>query len=305
MLPLEKSLIRRLGDAGWVLYWVPRLHTMSKIYSLQSPPYRKESYMLVKRIETDIANFYRREKAELDRCKELPISNLRHISRDKYLRAVAALNRKRDNQKSSFLRDNMVNAAREVEVNLAWDAFEAGLVAYSSDDYSLADGIRFLRTYVEQDNPPLGGKRVASLYHEVKRFMKQKRRDWVPKEMAYIEDFIRAAKGHFKRLAKIAFWDGVDFHVGLEGAELPARESYKQSSVSELSENEIKRMMDILFFKFEHHPDFPTPRDEFDRLKGIVIANYDITSQIGKKELPGGEIREYYIKPPMSSIKTG
>jgi hypothetical protein len=303
MLPLEKSLIQRLGNAGWVLFWLPRLHTISKIYSIESPPYRKEAHEIVKKINTDIQNFYRREKTDLDRRKDLPISNLRHLSREKYQRAIAALNKKREDQKTGFLKDNVLKAAKEIEVNLAWDAFEAGMTAYASGDFRLADGLIFLRRYVEQDNPQLGRERIASLFHELRRYIKKKRRDWVPKEMAYIEDFIRLVKGHYKRLGKVAFWDGADYRATLEKGDPPERESYKQSLASELTDSEITKIMDLLYFKFEHHKECPLSREDYDNLKGIIIANYDFKSQLGREDLPGGSFREYYIKPPITSIR--
>ena len=302
MLPLEDRLIRRLGDAGWVLYWLPRLHTLSKVYTLHAPAYIRETHQLVDRIQADVAKKYSREKADLERRKELPVSDLDHISGDKYIRAIDSLNRNRDEQGTTFLVDNIIKAAKIVEFNLAWDAFDAGLDAYSTGDYSLADATRFMRAYVTQDNPRQPGK-LGSLYHEVRSYVKQKRRDWVPREIAYIEEFIRNVQEHYKRLAKIAYWDGVEYHATLDGAELPARESAKQARASKLTGKEISTIMDTLYFKFQHDPEFQLTREAYDRLKAVVILNYDFTSQLGTVPLPSGIVREYYIRPAIKAIR--
>lgn len=95
MLELEKNLIRRLGDAGWVLFWLPRLHTVSKILSIQAPPYMKEAHLLIKKITNDIDNHHRRQKRELDKRKNLPIVNPNHLGRHQYIQALGVLNTKK------------------------------------------------------------------------------------------------------------------------------------------------------------------------------------------------------------------
>ena len=302
MLPLEKRFITRLGNAGWVLYWLPRLHTLSKVYTLHAPAYIRETHQLVDRIQADVAKKYTMEKADLERRKELPVSDFNHISMDKYTRGMESLNRNRDEQGTTFLTDNIIKAAKIVEFNLAWDAFDAGLEAYSTGDYSLGDATRFMRTYVTQDNPRQPGK-LGSLYHELRSYVKQKRRDWVPREIPYIEEFIRNVQEHYKRLAKIAYWDGVEYHATLNGAELPARETSKQARASKLTDMEISTIMDTLYFKFQYNPELSLAREEYDRLKAVIILNYDAISQLGTMKLPSGIVREYYIRPAISSIK--
>jgi hypothetical protein len=147
MRPFEKRLIERLGDAGWVLYWLPRLHSLSKIYAIKSPPYRKETHDLVKRIDTDVINYYNKAKADLERRKNLPVQNINHIDRDKYMRELAQLNKKKDHQKAGFAKDNILRAGKQTEINLVADAVEFGMEAYSTGDYRLGDGQRLLRTW--------------------------------------------------------------------------------------------------------------------------------------------------------------
>ena len=78
MLELEKNLIRRLDEAGWVLFWLPRLLTVSKILSIQAPPYMKEAHLMVKKITRDIESYYGKQKRELDKRKDLPIEDPKH-----------------------------------------------------------------------------------------------------------------------------------------------------------------------------------------------------------------------------------
>ncbi len=303
MRPFEKRLIERMGDAGWVFYWLPRLHSMSKIYAIQSPPYRKETHDMVKRIDADVINYYNRAKAELERRKNLPITNIHHIDRDKYLRELAQLNRQKDHQQTGFAKDNILNAGKQTEINLVADAFESGMKAFETGDYELGDGERLLRTYVEQDNPPVAGQRLASMYHETKRFLKQKRRDWVPAEMKYLDEFIRASRNHFKRLAIIAFHDGVEYMHILERKAIPEREGRKQARTTELSPESIVKMMDVLYFKFDKYGEMPLSREEFDRMKKLILANYDYASQIGRRHISEDVVEEYYIKPSITAIR--
>ena len=302
MLALEKRLIKRLGTAGWVLYWLPRLHTLSKVYTLHAPAYIRETHQLVDRIQADVSKKYSTEKADLERRKDLPVSDLDHISVDKYVRGIDSLNRNRDEQGTTFLVDNIIKAAKIVELNLAWDAFDAGLEAYSTGDYRLSDATRFMRAYVTQDNPRQPGK-LGSLYHEVRSYVKQKRRDWVPREISYIEEFIRNVQEHFKRLAKIAYWDGIEYHATLDEAELPARDVAKQARASKLTDAEISTIMDTLYIKFQHNPELPLEREDYDRLKAVIIYNYDFETQLATVQAPSGIEREYYVRPSIKSVK--
>ena len=303
MLPLEKSLIKRLGDAGWMLYFLPRLHACSKMFTIKSPPYRKEAHLMVKRIDDEVTAYFERKKKELDMRKDLPIDNPRHLGRETYMREIGNLTRKRESQTTKFIRDNIRVAAQEVEINLAWDAFEYGMDAYITGDFSLADGSRFMRTYVEQDNPPQANERLASLFHEVRRHMRQRRREWAPGESGYVEEFIRSVKQHYRRLGQVNFWDGVDYRATMEGKTPMPREIRHQANASKLSEDEIVRIMDVMFFKFDNHPEFPLERAEYDRLKGLVVVNYDFESQLKDIAYPDQPLRQFYVKPGIASLK--
>ncbi len=110
MLQLEKNLIHRLGDAGWVPYWLPRLHTLSKVYAVKSPPYRKEAFALTGKIDTDINTRYNKDKADLERRKSLPIDHKNHLSRERYLREIAAIN----NKKREFYKKPAISSIKGV-----------------------------------------------------------------------------------------------------------------------------------------------------------------------------------------------
>jgi len=304
MLELEKNLIRRLGDAGWVLFWLPRLHTVSKILSIQAPPYMKEAHLLIKKITRDIESYHGKQKRELDKRKDLPLTNPKHLGRHQYMQALGVLNAKKGAQRPNFVQDNILIAAQGTERNLIYDAFETGMESYATGDYTPANMERFLRQYVEQDNPPQAGETLAALYHEVRRFVRHKRRDWVPGEMGYINDFIRNVKMHFKRIGRIGFWDGVNYHANLSGGEAPSVDSEKKASAKCLNPEDILKIMELFCFKFESHAEFPQSRKQYDRLKQIIVANYDFDSQIRTRQRSDGTLEEIYIKPAISTIKT-
>lgn len=202
------------------------------------------------------------------------------------------------------MQDNILIAAQGTERNLIYDAFETGMESYATGDYTPANMARFLRKYVEQDNPPQAGETLAALYHEVRRFVRHKRRDWVPGEMGYIREFIRNVKMHFKRIGRIGFWDGVLYHANLSGGEPPSVDSEKKARAKQLNPEDILKIMELFYFKFETHSEFPLSRKQYDRLKQIVAVNYNFPSQIRTKELPDGGLEEIYIKPALTSIDT-